>query len=148
MSGKMIFWLLLIAVAVPLIVMSVHSAKETEQAVMADVSSDNQDELFETTPLETFRLTVKDTMPEIKMLSCLLGVIFLVAVFSARVQVASVFLQDVMNRSFESMRSRRGEKLAAFEKQKRLQEEIRVRDTDALDLLLAQMEQRVKKNKR
>lgn len=144
MSWKVLAFLLFMIFVAILIFVSYHNSLESKLEIEVSDLDNNQDDLLEMTPGEAYRITIHNALPEIKALSFLLLIVFIVAILGARFEIASDFTRDILNKSFESMVSRRGEKLAALEEKRRIQESLRVSDKSALDNVIAELERSIK----
>ncbi|MDO8669371.1 MAG: hypothetical protein Q7K65_03705 [Candidatus Buchananbacteria bacterium] len=112
---------------------------------LATISSNNgQPDLLDMTPLETYRLTVKNTMPEIKILGCLLLLVAIVAVLAARFEMFSPFTRNILNQSLKSMVSNRSEKLSVLREKQRIEDSWKMTDKKAIENVIEELEKSIK----
>lgn len=147
MSLKGLIGLIFIAGVIILIFWSCSSSRETDNDIKAIAQIDGQSDLMEMTPAQTFRMALKNAMPEIKFLIGLLFLLFVAALIGLKRETFSEISNDTLNRSFAAMISRRPEKLAAIEEGKRIQSYFTVDDKETLRRFAAEYEKKVRNNK-
>lgn len=147
MSLKGLIGLIFIAGVIILIFWSCSSSRETDKDIKVAAPIDSQGDLLEMTPAQTFHMTMKNAMPEIKFLIGLLFLLFVAAFIGLKRESFSEISNDTLNRSFAAMISRRPEKLAALEERKRIQSYMTVDDKETLRRFAAEYEKKVRNNK-
>jgi TRAP-type C4-dicarboxylate transport system permease small subunit len=128
-----------------LIWVSYNMSHQTNQEFVTVATADSQDDLTELDPMQIFRLTIKNTMPEIKLLSVLLFVIFVVVIFSAKREMVSDVTRMILEKSFASMMERRSDKLAEFERQKDILRNLGVDGRNSPRTTFEELERRYKR---
>ncbi|MEK7072010.1 MAG: hypothetical protein AAB969_00410 [Patescibacteria group bacterium] len=144
MSWKVFAALLFLALTALLIAISYHNSLKAKMDLANVSQANNQADLWEMTPQETYRLTIHNALPEIKALSFLVLIVFVIAIFGARFEVVSDITRDILERSFASMMASRPQKLAALAEQKRLKESLTIPSRAGVENVIAELERSIR----
>jgi len=147
MSFEMLVLAIFLIATALLIFASYHVSLEAKTDVIEMNKDDSQDDLLDLSPRETYQLTIKRAMPEIKALSGLLALLFVAAFFGARFEIVSNTTRDIWNKVFESMVKNCPAKLAAIERKKRLEGELIAPDKKAMETVIDQLERSIRARK-
>lgn len=148
MSWKFFAALLFLALVALLIAVSYHNSLEEKMDLAGVNKTSDQEDLLAMTPSETYRLTIRTALPEIKALSFLVLIIFVIAVLGARFEVVSDITRDILERSFNSMIAGRPQKLAALAEKNRLQESLRIPNRTGVENVIAELERSIREQNR
>jgi len=148
MSLKSLIALAFIAAIIALILLSYGSSQEADKEIIRLAPSMGEDGLLDMAPAEIFRMTVRNALPEIKILSGLLFLVLIVAFLGARMDIGSDAAKDILDKAFASMVIRRAEKLEAAAKDRRIRSELKAGDKESLRRTLAELERHFDKGRR
>jgi hypothetical protein len=122
-----------------------HSSHEAEEEIIKLTSGDVvYDEFLDMNPGEIYALTIKNTLPEIKMLSALLFFLLILAFSVARFEIASGMTKEACNRLMQSMVLNRDEKLEAIRVKERNKKSMQVSNHETLQGVIDKLEESIK----
>lgn len=141
MSWKIFAFLLFLVVVTFIVFISYHNSLDTTIEIS---DSDNiYIDILEMTPSQTFRLTLKNTEPEIKALSFLLFLVFVVAMMSARFEIVSNITKETVNKTLALILEKRTERIALIAEKQRLKSKHTIDGKSPIETVIDQLEKSI-----
>lgn len=116
----------------------------TTEVTQLSVDELSEDDLDHLTPGQIYSSAIRNTMPEIKLFSLVLLVVFVAAIFGLKIH-GHTLLGDIYNKVLVSMLENRDEKLEALAEKQRISDSLRVddRDREALKTVIDELKNRI-----